>query len=162
MSSPPKKPLEALLGGIVIATFLGFSLFAYFKSTKMIRQGYLLSARFNQVDGLLQGSETRINGVGVGQVRSITLDPSSYLAIVTFDVKPGIQIPKDSSAKIISDGLLGGKFISIVPGEEDTYLKEGDEIVLTQPPINFEGLLSQFLFSPGSGEKKEGEKKERP
>jgi phospholipid/cholesterol/gamma-HCH transport system substrate-binding protein len=154
MSSSTQKPLEAFLGAIVVLGFVGFSLFSYGKSTKSLGQSYVLSARFSQVEGLLQGANVRVNGVDVGQVQSITLSPTTYMVLVTFDLKKDIQIPDDSSAKIVSDGLLGGKSLAIVPGDSETFLTPGDEISHTQASISFEGLLSKFLFSAGSSDKK--------
>lgn len=154
MSTSTQKPLEAFLGAIVLLGFVGFSLFSYGKSAKNFGQSYTLSARFSQVEGLLQGANVRVNGVDVGQVQSMTLSPTTYVVLVTFDLKKDIKIPDDSAAKIVSDGLLGGKSLSIVPGDSETFLNPGDEISHTQASISFEGLLSKFLFSAGSAEKK--------
>ena len=73
--------------------------------------------------------------------------PQTYRAQVTFSVRNGIELPSDSSAAIVSSGLLGGKYLSLVPGGDDRLLKDGDEITLTQSSVNLEDLIGRYIFS---------------
>lgn len=153
MDSRNQKALEALMGALVLIVFSMFLILAYFQSNKSLRQGYLLTARFDRVDGLLLGNDVRVNGVKVGEVRDMALDPTNYLVIVTFDVQSSLKLPEDSVAQITSDGFLGGKALSIVPGDSHSFLKSQSEITQTQSSVSLEALLSQFIFNAGGGSK---------
>jgi len=154
MAHSQGKLFEALLGAVVLAVATFFFVFAYIKSNQTLSSGYPLTARFDHVDGLSVGCTVNLNGVKVGKVQEITLDPQNYLALVTFDVRDGLRIPKNSTAQIISDGLLGGKTLSITPGSDRDFLEAGQEIEDTQSSVNLESLLSKFVFSVGNSEKK--------
>jgi phospholipid/cholesterol/gamma-HCH transport system substrate-binding protein len=91
----------------------------------------------------------RISGIKVGKVLAQRLDPVSFRAEVTFSVKDGIEVPSDSSAAIVRSGLLGGKYLSLVPGGDDRLLKDGEELTLTQSAVNLEDLIGRYIFSQG-------------
>ncbi|MEL6963812.1 MAG: MlaD family protein, partial [Pseudomonadota bacterium] len=82
---------------------------------------------------------------------SQTLDPMSYRAQVRFTVQDNVELPLDSSAAIMSDGLLGGKYLSLEPGGDIDMLESGDEVTLTQSSIRLEDLIGQLIYSGGSG-----------
>ena len=82
-----------------------------------------------------------------GYVTSITLDPTTYQGLVALDVNKGIVFPKDSSAKILTAGLLGDQYIGIEPGGDEKNLAAGDVITQTQSAVVLENLISQFLFN---------------
>jgi phospholipid/cholesterol/gamma-HCH transport system substrate-binding protein len=117
------------------------------KSSWKSIDGYVLKAKFDRADGLTEGTDVKISGVRVGKIDSIEVDPKSFLAVVTFHISKDIKIPVDSAAGVTSDGLFGGKYLSISPGGEDETLKNGEEIERTTGPINLEGLIGKFLFS---------------
>jgi phospholipid/cholesterol/gamma-HCH transport system substrate-binding protein len=103
------------------------------------------------VDGLSAGTDVRIAGVTVGSIRSITLDPKTFLANVVFSVQNDIKLTDDSSATVSTDGLLGGKYLALATGGDDKILKPGDAITITQGSINLESLLGKYIFgSTGS------------
>ncbi|MBT3395750.1 MAG: MCE family protein, partial [Alphaproteobacteria bacterium] len=77
------------------------------------------------------------------------LDPATYLAVVYMSIDDGIPVPVDSSAEIVSEGLLGGRYMAIVPGPSDEMLKAGGLIRFTQSSISIEQLLGQFAFGGG-------------
>jgi phospholipid/cholesterol/gamma-HCH transport system substrate-binding protein len=143
--------LETLLGAIVLIVAIGFLAFAYSSSQIDGSDGYQLVARFDRVDGLDPGSDVRISGIRVGQVTQQTLDPQTFRAEVRFTVQNGIELPLDTSAAIVSDGLLGGKHVQLQPGGDIDMLQPGDEITLTQSAINLESLIGQAIFSQGGG-----------
>ena len=143
--------LETLLGAIVLIVAIVFLVFAYSSSQLRETDGYELLARFDRIDGLQLGSDVRISGIKVGSVIEEKLDPQSYRAEVRFTVRDGVELPSDSSAAIVSDGLLGGKYLALVPGGDVEMLGPGDEVTLTQSAINLEDLVGQFIFSQGKG-----------
>lgn len=147
--------VEALIGAAVLAFAAGFFMFTYSRTDVGTIGGYELVAKFNRIDGLDVGADVRMSGIRVGSVLSQTIDGTSYQAIVRFTVENKLQLPVDSSAKISSDGLLGGKYLSIAPGGMDEYLEQGDELEFTQGSVDLYDLIGQAVFSASDkGEKK--------
>lgn len=138
----------------IVGTFVllcaAFFFFSSFKNSSLKTLGYELSAKFDNVNGIASGSDVKISGVKVGTVISQSIDEKKFRAIVKFSVDDKIKLPTDSSAKIVSDGLLGSKYLEINPGSQEDYLKEGEEITFTQSSVNFEELLAKFMFSSKS------------
>ena len=144
--------LETLLGAVVLAVAIGFLTFAYNTSQVTENGGYELIARFDKVDGLERGSDVRISGIKVGTVLDQTLDPETYRAEVRFSLREDIQLPADTSAAVVSNGLLGGKYLALVPGGDIEMLQPGGEVTLTQSAVNLEDLIGHMIFSQGGGE----------
>ena len=114
--------------------------------------GYEVKARFGQVGALANGADVRLAGVKIGTVTRIALDPKTFLAEVDLSLDPAIKLPTDSTAKITSDGLLGGSHIAIAPGGAAEDLKPGAEIQNTQGAVDLFGLIGQVLRPQQSGE----------
>jgi phospholipid/cholesterol/gamma-HCH transport system substrate-binding protein len=148
--------LETLLGAVVLIVAIVFLVFAYSASQLGDESGYELVARFDRVDGLQRGNDVRIGGIKVGTVVDQTLDPQTYRAMVRFTMREDVEVPADSSVAVASDGLLGGKYLSLVPGGDVEMLAAGDEVTLTQSAINFEDLIGHFIFSQGSDDAASG------
>lgn len=108
---------------------------------------YPLSASFDRIDGLTVGSDVRMSGIKVGTVTGQTLDTDTFLAKVELSIDKGIELPEDTSAKIASDGLLGGSYLSLDPGGSMDLLASGDEIEFTQGSIDIMSLIGQAIFS---------------
>ena len=138
---------EILTGAVVLLIAAGFLYYAVAHSGRSIESGYKLHATFDHIDGMSVGSDVRMAGVKVGSVVSARLDPSKYLADVTLSVADSVQLPKDSSAEVTSEGLLGGKFLNLTPGGDAAMLKAGDTITITQSAVSLEQLLGKFIFS---------------
>lgn len=122
--------------------------------------GYTVVARFDNIGGLKRQAAVKSAGVVVGRVQSITFDTKTYQAQVEMALNKGVTFPKDTSAKILTAGLLGEQYIGLEPGYGETNLVAGDTIKSTQSAIVLENLISQFLYSKaaeGSGGK-EGQK----
>ncbi|KGM39803.1 ABC transporter substrate-binding protein [Aquabacterium sp. NJ1] len=122
--------------------------------------GYTVVARFDNIGGLKRQAAVKSAGVVVGRVQSITFDTKTYQAQVELALNKGVTFPKDTSAKILTAGLLGEQYIGLEPGYGETNLVAGDTIKSTQSAIVLENLISQFLYSKaaeGSGGK-EGQK----
>ena len=141
--------VEALLGAVVLVVAAGFLVFAYSSTEVGSVAGYEVSAKFDRVDGLAVGSDVRLGGIKVGTIVGQTLEPDTYLAIVRMSIDPAIRLPTDSSAEIVSDGLLGGRYLSLVPGGAEEMLATGDEIRFTQSPVSLENLIGRLIFSQG-------------
>ena len=148
--------IETLLGAIVLVVAIGFLTFAYRSSQVGDTSGYELVAKFNRVDGLERGADVRISGIKVGTVVDQKLDPETYRAEVRFTLHDGVKLPADSSAAVVSSGLLGSKYLSLIPGGDTEMLKAGDEVTLTQSSINLEDLVGHLIFSQSGGQSSGG------
>lgn len=117
-------------------------------------KGYALKAVFKNIGGLKVKSKVTINGVKVGVVSNITLikdEFNEYHALVEMEINKTYRgLPKDSSAKILTAGLLGDNYVGLDPGMEETVLKPGDTIELTQQAILLEDLISKFAVNSSS------------
>ncbi len=143
---------EIATGAVVLVLAAGFLAYAVAHSGTAPLGGYPLHASFNSVAGLPVGADVRISGVRVGSVTAEALNPESFLAEVTFTVASDIKLPKDTSAAITSEGLLGSDYLSLDPGGDTATLPPGGRIAATQSAINIENLLGKFIFgSGGSG-----------
>ncbi|WP_137181825.1 outer membrane lipid asymmetry maintenance protein MlaD [Roseomonas sp. AR75] len=145
---------EVAAGGVVLLVAIAFLVFAVTNSGRGGISGpaITLSAKFDRIDGLAPGADVRIAGVKVGSVTDQRIDPQTFLAVLTFRVDGNLRLPSDSSAEIASEGLLGGKFVSIVPGGSDRILADGGQITITQSSISLEALLGRFIFSMTEGQ----------
>ena len=138
---------ETLTGAMVVLVALAFLAYAVAHSGRTAGSGYPLTARFDHIDGLAIGGDVRIAGVKVGTVTDETIDPKSFNAVVSMTVRNDIQLPTDTGASIVSESLLGGKYISLSPGGADADLKPGQTITVTQSSVSLEELLGKFIFS---------------
>lgn len=116
-------------------------------------KGYQVTADFNNIGGLKVRAPVTIAGVKIGEVTNIDLQAGDLIAKVTMRLRPDKPIPYDDiSARILTEGLLGSNYISIVPGFDDKasthpYLQSGDVIQKTQEALVLENLIGQFLFN---------------
>jgi len=143
-----KRNIEIMVGLFVVLGVLAL-LFVALKAANLAsfssNDTYGLSARFDNIGGLKPRAPVRSAGVVVGRITSISLDPKSFQGVVTLDVDRRFQFPKDSSAKILTNGLLGDQYIGIEPGGDDKNLAPGDTIAQTQSAVVLENLIGQFL-----------------
>jgi phospholipid/cholesterol/gamma-HCH transport system substrate-binding protein len=142
-----RNAVEVVVGAGVLLVAAGFLFYAVANSGRSASAGYSLTARFDHIDGLSVGADVRMAGVRVGSVTNARIDPKSFLAVVTLSVQDGLDLPKDSSAEIDSDSLLGGKYVSLTPGGDAAILKPGQQITITQSSVSLEQLLGKFIFS---------------
>jgi phospholipid/cholesterol/gamma-HCH transport system substrate-binding protein len=145
---------EVAAGAIVLGVAAVFLVFAVTNSGRSGLAGpaLALTAKFDRIDGLAPGADVRIAGVKVGSVVDQRIDPATFLAVLTLRIDGNLRIPSDSSAEIASEGLLGGRFVSIVPGGADRVLTNGGEITITQSAVSLESLLGRFIFSMTEGQ----------
>lgn len=141
-----KKPVETIMGMVVIVIAALFLFFAYKVSDLQVVKGYTVSANFLKVGGLTIGSDVRINGIKVGTVVSQKLNPDDYVAEIKMSLAPDLKLPKDSVAVIAGDGLMGNKFIKIEPGTDKEILSDGDEITNTKDFKTIEDMVGEIIF----------------
>jgi phospholipid/cholesterol/gamma-HCH transport system substrate-binding protein len=148
--------IETVMGAVVIIVAGLFLFFAYSTSqVGAVAGGYPVTAQFQSVDGIHDGSDVRIAGVKVGSVVAESLDSKTYLATVKMSISPKYKLPDDTVAEITSSSLLGEKYMSLVPGGSEKDIPPGGQIKYTQAPVSLENLIGQMIFSqPGAGQKK--------
>jgi phospholipid/cholesterol/gamma-HCH transport system substrate-binding protein len=148
--------LETLIGAVVLLVAAYFLHYAY--TTTQVITGdhqYVLFAKFDKVDGINLGGDVRISGIKVGKVTSQILDPKTFQAVLGFSIKPEIKLPVDTSAEIVGNGLLGDKYVALVPGSDGEVLKNKDYIEYTQSSISLESLIGKFMFGVDKDKKKD-------
>ncbi len=148
--------IETVMGAVVLIVAGVFLYFAYTTSQMHTVSGYEVSADFSRVDGIHDGSDVRISGIKVGSVVSATLNPTTFLATLRLSVEPDIKLPVDTVAEIVSSGLLGDKYVSLVPGGSENNIAPGGRIKYTQSSVNLESLIGQMIFSAPGGKKPGG------
>ncbi len=146
-----KQFIEIAVGLFVVAGF-GALLFLALKvgnlSANPVSDPYTIRAYFDNIGGLRERATVTMAGVDIGRVRSIRLDGDTYRAVVEMEISGDYQqLPIDTSASIATQGMLGEQYVSLEPGGEPVYLKEGDRIRLTQSAVVLENLIGQLLFS---------------
>ena len=137
-----------MLAGILSLVFLAFAVSGYVvdDTAKL----YTVHARFNDVSGLTTRARVTVAGVNVGRVSAIKVDTERAQAIVDLQLNANAgALSADTGAKIVTEGVLGGKYIALVPGAEDEVLKDGSEIEDTQGALILEDLVGQFVKKLG-------------
>jgi phospholipid/cholesterol/gamma-HCH transport system substrate-binding protein len=145
-----RKSVETLVGVFVLLGFLGLVFLALKAANLGTFSGgdtYPLFAKFDNIGGLKVRAPVRSAGVTIGRVASIALDQKTYQGVVRIEVERQVQFPSDTSARILTSGLLGDQYIGLEAGAEEKNFQPGDTIKQTQSAIVLESLISQFLFS---------------
>jgi len=147
-----RNAIETVLGAAVLLVAGLFSYFAY--NTAQIKDitGYEVSARFFKVGGLAKGSDVRISGIKVGTVTGRHLDPVSYDAVITMSISPDVTLPIDTEASIASSGMLGDKYLMLVPGTDTARMKAGDAIAKTTDFRSLEDQVGEIIFLATGGD----------
>jgi phospholipid/cholesterol/gamma-HCH transport system substrate-binding protein len=145
-----KKGIET---GVGLFVLLGLAalLFVALKAANLTSFGqadtYTVTARFDNIGGLKARAPVRAAGVVIGRITGISLDAKTFQGVVTMEIERGYQFPKDSSAKILTAGLLGDQYVGIEAGGEIDNLAPGATIKQTQSAVVLENLIGQFLFN---------------
>ena len=141
--------LFVLLGAVAL---MFLALKAGNMSSFSFEKTYTVSSRFDNIGGLKPRAPVKSAGVVVGRVGDISFDDQDYRALVTLQLQERYKFPKDSSAKILTSGLLGQQYVGLEPGGDEANLTAGDQIKMTQSAIVLENLISQFLYSKAAEE----------
>lgn len=148
-----KKPVETIMGVVVLAVAALFMVFAYQVSDLQAVKGYELNARFMKVGGLNTGADVRINGIKVGSVVSQNINPLDYMVDVKLSLMPSISLPVDSAITIAGDGLMGDKFIKIEPGRSTQKIEPGATVQYTKDAKSLEDMVGEIIFMVTNDEK---------
>jgi len=150
--------IETVMGAVVLVVAAFFLYFAYSQADLGTVQGYAVTAAFQSVGGLDNGADVRINGIKVGTVLDQTIDPASFDAVVRMSISPKIHLPDDTVATVDSSGLLGDKYLKLIPGNSAKTIAPGGSIAHTKNYQSLEELVGQIIFlatdsgkAPGSG-----------
>jgi phospholipid/cholesterol/gamma-HCH transport system substrate-binding protein len=147
--------IETVMGAVVLVVAALFLFFAYSTSqVGTVSGGYSVTAQFQNVDGIRDGSDVRIGGVKVGSIASESLDPKTFTATIEIKLGSQYKLPDDTVAEITSSGLLGDKYVSLVPGGSEKDIPPGGQIRYTQSAVSLENLIGQMIFSNPAAQKK--------
>ena len=137
--------------GIFVAAGLAGLLFLALKVGNLASfntaPAYQVYAKFANIGGLKARAPVKSAGVVIGRVADIRFDNESYEALVAINLDAAYQFPRDTTAKILTSGILGEQYIGLEAGGDGVMLKSGDRLRLTQSAVVLENLISQFLFS---------------
>jgi phospholipid/cholesterol/gamma-HCH transport system substrate-binding protein len=153
-----RKALDLWVGFFVAlgaAAILFLALWVASTATLAAADGYEVKANFDNIGGLKVRAPVKSAGVVVGRVADIRFDNERFEAVVTMNIDRRYAFPKDTSAKILTSGLLGEQYVGLTAGGDTVNLKDGDTLKLTQSALVLENLIGQFLFNKAA----EGEKK---
>lgn len=160
-----KRALEFWVGVFVLAGILALIMLAFKVgnlTSSDVSNAYTVEAKFENIGGLKVKSPVTMAGVRIGRVTGVSFDKKTYQAVVELSIDGRYKnIPDDSSASILTSGLLGEQYIGITPGGSDGYLKQGDRILLTQSALVLENLIGQVMvkLTSDSGTNNSGSKK---
>jgi phospholipid/cholesterol/gamma-HCH transport system substrate-binding protein len=110
-------------------------------------QAYRVEAKFGNIGGLKVRAPVKSAGVVVGRIVDVRFDNESYEAVVTMEIEQAYQFPRDTTAKILTSGILGEQYVGLEAGGDAKVLAAGDRLRLTQSAVVLENLISQFLFN---------------
>jgi phospholipid/cholesterol/gamma-HCH transport system substrate-binding protein len=144
------RTIEIVVGAFMLAGLVSLAVIAIKVSGFNIgtdTNTYTVFARFENIGGLVVRAKVSIAGVEVGSVAEISLDQETFMALVRMEIDSDVnQISADTTAAILTEGLIGGKLVGLTIGADDEYLVDGDEITDTQSAVVLEELIGQFLL----------------
>lgn len=151
------RSLELAVGGFLVISIVALFFLAIKVSglsSELSQPSYKVTVHFQNIGGLTVRSKVTMSGVAIGRVAAIELDKKRLNAKVTLEIYNDVnEISTDAVASILTAGLLGEKYIGIVPGADDTFIKNGDEIEQTQSALVLEDLIGKFLFNKATEDK---------
>lgn len=149
-----RNAVETVLGAAVILVAAAFVYIVYNTADVKAVSGYQVHAAFYKVGGLTKGSDVRISGIKVGSVVHSKLDNTTFDAVVTLIIKPEIKLPIDTVAVIASGGLMGDKYVSLVPGNETAVIAAGGQLTKTKDFRSLEDQVGEIIFLATGGDDK--------
>ena len=155
-----KNAVETLVGAIVLFV-AGIFLYLAYKTTDISSndsRSYNIHAEFDRADGLILGSDVKLGGIRIGKVVGLSLDPQNYRAKISMRVSLDVKLPSDTTAEIIGNGLLGEKYVAIIPGSDEEFMQDEGLIMYTQSSVSLESLIGKFIFSSAEKSAKENKK----
>lgn len=147
-----KNIIETVMGGVVLLVALFFVVFAFSSSGVSTVSGYQVVVEFDDATGVNPGTDVRMSGVKIGTVVTQELDTQTFFANVTLSIDQDLELPQDTSARIVPEGLLGGNYVELTPGGADENIPAGGRIEYSQGAINVIDLLGRFIFKSGESD----------
>jgi len=138
--------VETAIGALVIVVAAVFLFYAYRDSNLSAAGGYDIKAEFYSVGGLTSGSDVRVGGVKIGSVTGLALDQEDYLAVVTLSIDETVKLPEDTEVSVVSDGLLGGRYVSLKPGSAEAMIAAGGTLTKVHDVATIEDILGRAIF----------------
>lgn len=138
--------IETVMGAVVLVVAGLFVYFAYVTADIGAASGYRVTANFFKIGGLAVGSDVRVSGINVGKVVENHLDPKTYDAVVTMVIRDDVKLPEDTVAVVGSDGLLGGKYVRLEPGQSGAMIEAGGAVAETRAFKSLEDQVGEIIF----------------
>ena len=146
-----RNVLETALAAMVLLVAGVFLAFASNIGNVAPVKGYEVIAKFNSIDGLARGNDVRIGGVKVGTVTDLTIDQKDYRAVVKMEVLPELKLPVDTVVAVVAAGVLGGKYIALIPGKGKRSNRHGLQLKKTRDVEPVETAVGKEIFGLGEG-----------
>jgi phospholipid/cholesterol/gamma-HCH transport system substrate-binding protein len=150
------RAVEIAVGAFVAAGLAALFMLAMKVSNLSVLpngEGYNVIARFDNVGGLKVRAPVTMAGVRLGRVTAIEFDSKNYQGVVTMTIDSAYSnLPLDTSASILTAGLLGEQYIGLEPGGDEHFLKDGSKIEFTQSALVLEQIIGKFLFNKAAAE----------
>lgn len=140
-----ERTSEILVGAAALVVGAVFLVWAFTGGGIFGTEGYRVTARFGQVDGLTIGSQVRLAGVVVGRVQALDYDPAARQAVMTMEIAEDVRVPEDTSAAIVQNGVLGDKFVNLSPGGAAEPIEPGGEVRYTQGSVLVVDILERII-----------------
>ena len=148
-----KHVIETVIGAVVLVVAAVFVYFAYVTARIADTPGYTVTAEFFKIGGLSAGSDVQISGIKIGTISATRLDLKTYNAVVIMNINEDVRLPDDTVASIDNQGILGGKYIRLEPGQATKHIEPGGRIAKTEPYRSLEDQVGEIIFlatTPGS------------
>lgn len=156
-----RQTVNTLVGALVVAVGVTAFLLSQRGGQADIPDSYELKASFGSIDGVSKGTKVLLTGLPVGQVDRFSYNEERQRAILIMSIRDGIEIPQDSVVMIVTDGLLGGKYLKIQAGGDTEMMKPGGQFDYTQDSIVFEEILEKVILNAEQERKKQQEEQEK-
>lgn len=144
-----RNVIETIMGAAVLLIAAIFVVFAFSSTGVGTVNGYRVTASFDNAQGITAGTDVRMSGVKIGTVMQQKLNPETYFADITMSIDESIELPADTSARIVPEGLLGGNYINLEPGGAEDTIPQGGRIQYTQGAVNLVDMIGRLMFSSG-------------
>ena len=161
MGGMNKPVVNTLVGALVLVLGVAAFLWSQRGDHREVEAGYEVKASFGSIDGVAKGTKILLTGIPVGEVAGFYYNEERQRAVVSMTIRDGIQIPLDSVVMIVTDGLLGGKYLKIQAGGDTEMMKPGGQFDYTQDSIVFEEILEKVILNAEKTRQKEKEEKEK-
>ncbi|MCP5369471.1 MAG: outer membrane lipid asymmetry maintenance protein MlaD [Rickettsiaceae bacterium] len=139
---------ETILGILILLVATIFFFYAYkISGLSDTNSQYKVIATFDNIDGIMKGTDIKISGIKIGEVSQIELELDSYYATVILSLNKGVDLPIDSRAQIVTSGFIGNKYIDIKPGVDEKFLQDNDKLIYTKSAMNIENLINKLVYS---------------